>query len=280
MKKIPFLLLLVVLVCVSCSKGNKTVLKASFQRYQGSDAKAVLTGENYLMWTSGDLIRINNNSVAISGDGSDAVFEMEASPNGYAAFFPYSAVSSAPNGSAEVDIRVFPDGQAFSVANDGVTQLISAPMAAYSSSSTGNVDLQFSNLCSLIKVKVTNNTHQEFGPLGKLVYPTLIQVFNDNCILAGNGVISNLASSPSLSMTDGDISANLTFPADVYIPRRASRYYYVVVPPLVEAQNLYVCVFYKIGGNSSPEEAVVKAANGLFSLPANSIATIDFQIEK
>lgn len=275
MKKIPFLLLLVVLVCVSCSKGNKTILKASFQRYQGSDAKAVLTGENYLMWTSGDQIRINNSSVTISGNGDEAEFEMEESLDGYAAFFPSAAVSSAPNGWAPVNIQVFPDGQAYSVANDGVSQLISAPMAAYSSSSTGNVDLMFSNLCSLIKVKITNTAKP---PLGKAVKPYLIQVFNDNCILAGTGVISNLSSSPSLSMTDGDISANLTV-ANVSIGTGSSRTFYVVVPPIVNAENLLVCVYYK-RGNLDTEEAVVKEANGLFNLPANSIATIDFQINQ
>lgn len=277
MKKIPFLLLLVVLVCVSCSKGNKTVLKASFQRYQGSDAKAVLTGENYLMWTSGDLIRINEQQVRISGDGSDAVFEMEESSNGYAAIFPYSAVSSAPNGSADVNIRVFSNGQAYSVANDGVSQLISAPMAAYSPNSTGNVDLMFSNLCSLIKVTIMNDDEP---PLGKSVKPYQIQVYNKTCFLQGNGVVENLSSNPTLVMLSSgsskSTSLNIT---DISIPCGEQRDFYVVVPPIANAASFKVMVYYTRGA-SLTQECVYKVANGLFSLPANNIAAIDFTISE
>lgn len=277
MKKIPFLLLLVVLVCVSCSKGNKTVLKASFQRYQGAGAKAVLTGENYLMWTSGDQIRINNSSVAISGNGDEAEFEMEESPNGYAAFFPYSAVSSAPNGSADVNIRVFPNGQAYSVANDGVSQLISAPMAAYSSNSTGNVDLLFRNLCSLIKVTIMNDDEP---PFGMPVKPYQIQVYNSKktCYLQGIGVVENLSSNPTLVMSSGAKSTSLNI-TDISIPCGEQRDFYVVVPPIENAENFRVIVYYT-RGTSSSSEWVYKEANGLFSLPANNIAAIDFTISE
>lgn len=276
MKKVPFLLLLVVLVCVSCSKGNKTVLKASFQRYQGSDAKAVLTGENYLMWTSGDLIRINNTSVQINGDGSDAVFEMEESLNGYAAFFPYTAVSSNINGDDPVRIKV-PGDQAY--VTYGAKQVINAPMAAYSASSTGNVDLMFSNLCSLIKVSITNTNSNRT----QLLHPISVYIYNDNCILSGVGVVSNLSSSPTLNMesnTEAGTQAALAI-NDVSILRGGKKDFYIVVPPIENADNLEVGVYYYWEG-SVPQvvKVVYKLANGSFTLEANKIAIIDFKINQ
>lgn len=272
MKKIPFFLLLVVLVCVSCSKGNKTVLKASFQRYQGSDAKAILTAQKYLMWTSGDQIRINNSSVAISGDGNDVEFVTEMSPNGFAAFFPYSIVGTDPDGSNEVEIEI-PSAQPY--VESGGSQLLKAPMAAYSERQSGNIDLMFSNLCSLIRVSISNE-HRS------MVKPTMIQIYNKNRALAGKGVVSNLSTTPTLTMYN-DVArpiktAYLTFNNEsmISIPRGDTKDFYVVVPPIVDAVELEVDVYYKLGNE---EKLVYKLANDLFSLPANTIATIDFIID-
>ena len=201
--------------------------------------------ENLLpVWDNNDTIRVNseNCTVSITGSGSSrtnsiAKEEEEAT---YCAVYParYLTNANADITSARNISITLPRRQEYKVS--GGNQTVRMPMIAYSGNYS--TDLYFKNLCSVLKVTVTNNTGHTF----KL---DSIEVTSDGGNLCGTGSVtlsgftnSNTPAGLSLSGTGADhkvtlCGANKTS-MEVSFATNASKTFYIVVPTVATA-NLF-----------------------------------------
>ena len=114
------------------------------------------------VWDNNDAIRVNNENctVSITGTGSsrtNSIFKEEEEPT-YCAVYPASYLTTANaniTSAANISIKL-PRCQDYIVS--GGNQTVRMPMIAYSNTT----DLPFKNLCSVLKVTVTNSTGHNF----------------------------------------------------------------------------------------------------------------------
>lgn len=225
------------------------------------------------VWDNGDAIRVNNEncSVSITGSGSARKNSIakETEENTYCAVYPASYLTSANaniTSAANISIKL-PRCQDYS--KSGNNQIVRMPMIAYSNTT----DLPFKNLCSVLKVTVTNSTGQPF------ILDSII-VKSEGGKLWGTGTVSLSAGNytsgytpAGLSVTSGGgnvvslCGANKTSMNETFT-NNASRTYYIVVPVVSTADTFRIRLAIEEGFlvNKKTPAQVSVARNKLISL--------------
>ena len=202
--------------------------------------------ENALpVWDNGDAIRVNNENctVSITGTGANRKNSIakQTEEQTYCAFYPASYLDANANLTSASGIWIgLPRCQEYS--KSGNNQIVRMPMIAYSNNY--NTRLHFKNLCSVLKVTVTNTTGHTF----KL---DSIQVKCDNsniwgrCSVSLGGVTSGNVNVPGMSglISGGKVvslcGANKTSINETFT-NNASRTYYIVVPVVSTADTFRI----------------------------------------
>ena len=239
------------LLTVSCKKDTAVFsIKATINNYT-HDTKVFVDDENFSCWSTQDLVMINNitGSVASTTNGGrhgtiNAESETEAP---FYAIYPAEAVTSQSVTATGTTIHL-PSMQKC-VVKDG-HQVVNALMAAQ-----GETDLDFYNLCALLKVKVpatlhvtdiyvTTNTQSgtSSSPSGILLWGNGTVTFN------GDGARPTLS---TLTRTQPSANTPLDGGDTVYlhvVDLTSDGVYYITVPK-VENTNFKVWVNYKVEGS-------------------------------
>lgn len=246
---------------VGCQKdGQGVTLKAKISPVANGADKLYIDGFS-TYWTSGDSVFVNDQSgcaVSINNDGS-AIIQGVTSSSSYAAVYPSSIVTSASvSAGSQVNITL-PATQVYSQV-DG-NQIVSVPMAAYTTGTT----LDFANLCSVVKVEVTNSTGAAFSL-------NSITITAEGARLAGAGVLTiNQDGSSSITMSEGPTSSvSLSFGTSPYeLSANASKSFYLVLPAFDQTGIDIVL------STTSGEYSYQKTN----SLPANMIAKLALTVD-
>ena len=245
---------------VGCQKdGQGVTLKAKISPVaNGADKLCIVGFSTY--WTNYDAVFVNGQSdraVSINDDGS-AIIQDVTSSSSYAAVYPSSIVNSDQSVSAGSPVNItLPATQVYSQV-DG-KQIVSVPMAAYT---TGN-ELDFYNLCSVVKVDVTNSTGAAFSL-------NSIEITATGARLAGAGVLTIAQDGSSrLAMSEGATnSVALSFITPVELQSGDHNFYYLVLPAFTE-RNIDIVL-----STTSGEYSYQKTN----SLPSNIIAKLDLTV--
>ena len=225
------------------------------------------------VWDNNDQIRVNNEncSVSITGTGNARKNSIakQTEENTYCAVYPASYLEANANITNHSGIRItLPQRQDYIVS--GGNQTVRMPMIAYSNTT----DLHFKNLCSVLKVTVTNTTGHTF----KL---DSIQVKCDNSNLWGRCTVSlgnnNYTSVRTPEGMYGLISggkvvtlcgANKTSMNESFADR-AAKTYYIVVPKVDNADTFRIRLCIEEGflfNMKTPGKKSI-ARNRLISMP-------------
>ncbi len=143
-----------------CKKDQDTVTLSAVINHP---SKVFINDQRYPCWEGGDAIYINDDSYSINGNSINTnnrtIAEIQGvtvSTNGYRAIYPASIVADGSDISGTNPVTVtLPRRQVYGMTEVGGTdyQKIRIPMGAYISSGK---TLQFSNLCSVVRVTVDN----------------------------------------------------------------------------------------------------------------------------
>ena len=228
--------------------------------------------ENALpVWDNNDAIRVNNENctVSITGTGANRKNSIakQVEENTYCAFYPASYLGANTNITNHSGIWItLPQRQDYIVS--GGNQTVRMPMIAYSNTT----DLHFKNLCSVLKVTVTNTTGHTF----KL---DSIQVKCDNSNLWGRcsvslGGYTSVSTPAGMSglISGGKVvtlcGANKTSMNESFADR-ASKTFYIVVPVVSTADTFRIRLGIEEGFlvNKKTPSKVTVARNKLISLP-------------
>lgn len=184
-------------VLTSCKKDNDTVsFRATISTYQ-NNGKVYIDNNRFANWIGNDSVLINGAlyTVGVTGSGNNRIASINGvravSSGGYYAIYPAKcALTTPPSGFPQI---LLPQVQLYrSTTIDGQTvQIVEAPMAAYCSADRQPAGLDFTNLCSLLKI--TLPTAMEVG---------YITVSSSNTPLWGKATISG---TNSLSISSPEI---------------------------------------------------------------------------
>lgn len=223
------------------------------------------------VWDNNDAIRVNNENctVSITGTGANRKNSIakQVEENTYCAFYPASYLDENTNITNHSGIWItLPQRQDYIVS--GGNQTVRMPMIAYSNTT----DLHFKNLCSVLKVTVTNTTGHAF----KL---DSIQVKCDNSNLWGRcsvslGGYTSVSTPAGMSglISGGKVvtlcGANKTSMNESFADR-AAKTYYIVVPKVDNADTFRIRLCIEEGflfNMKTPGKKSI-ARNKLISMP-------------
>jgi len=236
------------IMMTGCKKEEGEIVTLGAEIADGiGDGKVYLDGDGYPSWESSDHLWVNGDEKTLSNiTGTRAKVEDVESAENYVAVYPYDAGVSRAGTSVTVNI---PRAQTFE--RTGTNQKIVAPMVAYAErtivSNTERTTLLFRNVCSLVKVTVTNNS-------GLPLYVRRIAI-NSSTRITGNATTTATQGSvtaPTLSSDNYSFyDAVLQFEGEgENIPYGQTKYYYVIVAPLSSA-NLTVTAYLTYKDNSN-----------------------------
>ena len=213
---------LMVTFVTGCKKDEGTVtLGAVIQK--PADNK-VYIDDHTPCWHNGDEVYINTTAYPImAATGATARIENVVSSNAYRAIFPSSIVPDGTNISSSSTIPVtLPATQQYQLV--GSHQLVDVPMGAYITSGS---TLQFYNLCSIVRVIVSNSLNQEL-PLRSIKLHAQTAKLSG----AGTATVSGQASDNITLSTNARNNVNLAFTNDcpVTVEARGSSTFDIVVP--------------------------------------------------
>ena len=191
-------------IFTSCQKEEGTVtLSAEIKKNTNSK---VYIDDHTPCWHNGDEVYINNAAYPIiAATGSSARIENVAAASAYHAIFPASIVAEGSDISSSSSIPItLPSIQHYKLV--GNQQRVDVPMGAYLSN--GNT-LQFYNLCSIVRVIVSNSLNREL-PLRS------IELHAQTAKLSGAGTASIIEQSTyGITMSDNARNhVSLTFSND------------------------------------------------------------------
>ena len=195
----------------------------------GRDAKVYIDNLTPC-WHNNDLIRVNNQTCTTSAAlGSSAQITDVVESNHYRAIYPTDIVGNTNVTSNSTVAVTLPAVQQYEVDSRG-DQKVKVPMGAYST----NESLTFHNLCSLIKVVVSNRTDDDF-------FLDCITVTANSAYLSGQGnasVSGNSSDVISLTPSSSNHDVSLEFPATnrhtIGRGDRDTYVYYIIAPEFTE----------------------------------------------
>ncbi len=256
-----------IVLLAGCKREHGTVtLGANIDN--GRDAKVYIDNLTPC-WHNNDLIRVNNQTCTTSAAlGSSAQITDVVESNHYRAIYPADIVGDVDISSSSTITVTLPRIQQYEVDSRG-DQKVKVPMGAYSS----NESLTFHNLCSVIKVVISNRTDDDFI-LGR------IKVTANRAYLSGQGratVSGNQNDAIILrwSYSSGhDVLLEFTSTNRPTIGRgdRDTYVYYIVAPEF--AEDDVIITLYSANGQSAVFEK-----RGV-SLHHNRMATVNLIVEQ
>ena len=267
MKKSIFISLCMVMaataVLTSCKKDNDTVsFRATISTYQ-NNGKVYIDNNRFANWIDEDEVLINGApytvEVGVSGDDRIASINgvRAVEEGGYYAIYPSECALTTPtSGFPQI---LLPQVQVYIPDNEG-HQRVEAPMAAYCSADRAQAGLDFTNLCSLLKIELEEE--MEVG---------YITVSSSNKPLWGRASITGTTnptiSSPeiaSLSATDNTVTLDCT-PLGLHHEGsgassgvRSRGPFYIVLPPATGVEGLTVDVYVFTGNNTAETRRTIK----------------------
>ena len=130
-------------------------------------SKVYIDNSNYPCWHNGDKVYINNDTYSISGaNGHSAQIERVVADDAYRAIYPASLVAQGSSiGNLESVPITLPSTQVYEQDGNG-HQRVNLPMGAYITSGT---TLQFYNLCSVVRVTVSNQLSTNLSLSGIII---------------------------------------------------------------------------------------------------------------
>lgn len=256
-------------VLTSCKKDNDVVsFRATISNYRNTDnnGKVYIDANRYANWIDQDEVLINGTTytVGVTGTGDNRIASINGvtavTSGGYYAIYPAECALPTPT-TGTIPTTGFPQillPQVQVYRNDNPdnpaqgNQIVDAPMAAYCAANNTQVGLDFTNLCSLLKI--TLPSAMEVG---------YITVSSTSTPLWGRATItgtdSPTLSTPSLTdlyTTDNTVTLDCTTPGLHHDASGASQGvnsagpFYIVLPPATNVQGLTINV-YVFTGNAS-----------------------------
>ena len=149
-----FCILLASLALVTSCK--KDVEFVNFNAVIDQPSKVYIDGNRYPCWNEGDEVKINGTAYGLENiDGSSALITNVAQSDDYYAIYPVSIAQGTVATNTAVTL---PEVQKYKTFGGSHQQRVEIPMGAYTTNNnTGQNTLQFKNLCSVVRVKITNN---------------------------------------------------------------------------------------------------------------------------
>jgi len=215
-------------------------------------------------WHNGDEVYINTTAYPImAATGATARIENVISSSAYRAIFPASIIPDGTDISNSSSIPVtLPATQQYQLV--GSHQLVDVPMGAYITSGS---TLQFYNLCSIVRVIVSNSLNQDL-PLRSIELQTQTAKLSG----AGTATVSGQASDCITLSSNARNSVNLAFTNDcpATVEARGTSTFDIVVPAFT-TNNVTISLYTTDGYMFSlPKEGV--------SLEQNTITTVTLNV--
>ena len=215
-------------------------------------------------WHNGDEVYINTTSYPIiAATGATARIENVVSSSAYRAIFPASIVPEGANIISSSTIPVtLPATQQYQLV--GSHQLVDIPMGAYITSGS---TLQFYNLCSIVRVIVSNSLNQEL-PLSSIK----LQAQTAKLSGAGTATVIGQTSDCITLSSNAQNNVNLAFTNDcpATVEARGTSTFDIVVPAFT-TNNVTISLYTTDGYMfSMPKEGV--------SLEQNTITTVTLNV--
>ena len=141
----------------SCKKDVEFV---NFDAVIDHPSKVYIDENRYPCWNEGDEVKINGTAYELQNiDGSSALITNVAQSDNYFAIYPTSIAQGTVGASTTVTLPEVQKYKTFTF-GDRHQQRVEIPMGAYTAhNNTGQNSLQFKNLCSVVRVKITNNNN-------------------------------------------------------------------------------------------------------------------------
>lgn len=269
----------VCLIPVACQKENK-VVSLDAKICSPNDSKVYIS-QVTPYWVNGDQVFINTASYAVSSASStSAVIANVAEASPYRAIYPASIVTSSDISSSNSVAVTLPRTQ-FYATTSGNAQLVPVPMGAYITSGSR---LQFHNLCSLVKVNITNSYNNSFTLSG-------IEMYAANSSLSGTGTATVSGSesdgiqmatwsatstntSKAVTLSFVDVSGNeLVSGASTIVNGESNAKSFYIICPAFSSQKVTFQLL--VGGNLFAKFELSDKA-----LSANSIANVNLVVTR
>ena len=260
-------LMAVVVMTAGCKREYGTVtLGANIDN--GRDAKVYIDNLTPC-WHNNDLIRVNNQTCTTSAAlGSSAQITDVVESNHYRAIYPADIVGDVDISSGNTIAVTLPREQQYEIDSRG-DQKVKVPMGAYSD----NESLTFHNLCSLIKVVISNRMNGDF-------VLDRIEVTADHAFLSGQGNATVTGSSendkveiPESSTAYHDVS--LKFPSSnrptIGRGDRDTYVYYIIAPEFADEDDVTITLYSTNGQYATFEKHT--------SLQHNRMAQVNLTVE-
>ncbi len=221
----PFIMAMLTLLAAGCQKEEAmtVTLGATIEQPISGGDKAYIDGYTPC-WHNGDMVYINNAAYpVVAASGSSAQIENVTASSAYRALFPASLVTPGIDISSSSSIPVtLPSVQRYELV--GSHQRVDVPMGAYL---TNGSTLHFFNLCSIVRVTVSNALNQEL-PLRHIV----LEAANARLSGEGTATVSGDSTNHIVMSSTARHAACLGFTADcpVTVPARSSKTFDIVVP--------------------------------------------------
>jgi len=261
-----FFAALLALSAVSCQKDQDVVTLNAVIQKVSNDSK-VYINDHTPYWHNGDQIRINDVDYTLQTamENSAQIPNVANSTSGYRAIFPAGILTNSDaniNSSSSVAVTL-PATQVFEMV--GTHQRVDVPMGTFINRGS---TLQFHNLCSVVRVFVSNATNAQL-PV------TSITITAESATLSGMGtatitgestdaiVIPSSTGSHSVSLCKTDNTPMKT------VEPLATEYFDVIVPEFSTRNDVTVTVTTPTGYKSIPIEDATLAHNTITTVTVN-----------
>ena len=241
-----------------------------------NDGKVYINSSNYPAWESGDQVWVNGQTLPLSDiRGTKAKIEgvNESTTGYYWAVFPADA---APEGETSIGTTLdftIPHEQVY--ASDGTDQKVNAPMVAYSTSKK----LVFKNVCSLIKVHVTNTTSSAFEVKRIVVTSSTYitgRATSQVSDVTENGVVTDhTVQAPAITTGYYDAVLQLNGHSNATIANNGSADFYVIVAPMQGSADVTVSLYTTTGKHMITSFSGVRLLQSQFAPVTMSVSTLD-----
>lgn len=261
-----FVAALLAFSAVSCKKDQDVVTLNAVIQKVSNDTK-VYINDHTPYWHNGDQIRINDVDYTLQTamENSAQIPNVANSTSGYRAIFPAGILTNSDaniNSSSSVAVTL-PATQVFEMV--GSHQRMDVPMGAFIDRGS---TLQFHNLCSVVRVYVSNAINAQLPITG-------ITITAENAYLSGTGiatitgestdaiVIPSSTGSHSVSLCKADNTPMKT------VEPLATEYFDVIVPEFSTRNDVTVTVTTPTGYKSIPIENATLAHNTITTVTVN-----------
>ncbi len=257
---------LLAISAVSCQKDRDVVTLNAVIQKVSNDSK-VYINDHTPYWHNGDQLRINDADYTLQTamENSAQIPNVANSTSGYRAIFPAGILTNSDdniNSSSSVAVTL-PVTQVFEMV--GSHQRVDVPMGAFIDRGS---TLQFHNLCSVVRVYVSNAINAQLPITG-------ITITAENAYLSGTGtatitgestdaiVIPSSTGSHSVSLCKTDNTSMKT------VEPLATEYFDVIVPEFSTPSGVTVTVTTPTGYKSIPIEGATLAHNTITTVTVN-----------